>query len=88
MLKNTVDNKPDWLCQTNEEILHSLSLMEQDLAKSCELIKIKDKRGRHLPVLLTPSTKLGIQLLCKTRKSAGILDKNEYDNVKYPHIHY
>lgn len=42
------------------------------------MVEIRGKRGRKVPVILTPEVKDSIDLLIKTRKAVGIPDENPY----------
>ena len=42
------------------------------------MVEITGKRGRTVPIILTPDTKHSIELLIKTRKDVGIPDENPY----------
>ena len=42
------------------------------------MVETRGKRGRKVPVLLTPNIKNGIDLLIAKRKEVGIPDDNPY----------
>ena len=52
--------------------------MERYLSKQLDLVKIKGKRGRHVPVLLTGQMKAAVTLLCSLREKIEIQKENKY----------
>lgn len=62
----------------NEEMAKSLSDLERRLASTLELVDIRGKRGRRVPIILTPDITENIQLLIENRKEMCILPENEY----------
>lgn len=62
----------------NEEIFKSLSPFEQKLSESMCLVKIRGKRGRHVPVLIPSDVKEAMLALVSRRKDIGILEENPY----------
>lgn len=61
-----------------EEINKSLSKVEVKLSKSFDRFEIRGKRGRAVPVLLTPPMKVLLDLLLKIRNDVSVLKENEY----------
>ena len=43
-----------------------------------DMVEIRGKRGRKVPVILTPEMINAIDVLIKTRKAVGIADENLY----------
>ena len=43
-----------------------------------DMVEIRGKRGRKVPVILTPEMINAIDVLIKTRKTVGIADENPY----------
>ena len=77
----TLDNwvkKPNWGAHANQDILSSLNTFEKKLATEMDLLKINGKKGRHVPVLITPGLKEAMTLLVNTRNQAGIDKNNNY----------
>lgn len=70
--------RPLWSEQTTEECKSALTQFERQLAKHFVVVEVSGKRGRRVPIILSPDMKRGIDLLLKTRKSAGISNKNPY----------
>lgn len=56
----------------NVELVTILNLFRLDM------MEIKGKRGRKVPIILTEEMKDSIGLLIKTRKAVGIPDANTY----------
>ena len=72
LLVSTYTNKLAWNLQPNEDIFNSLSEMEKQLVKRLEVIKTKGKRGRAVPILITPDVKAAMNLLLATRHELNI----------------
>ncbi|KAK3747906.1 hypothetical protein QZH41_010209 [Actinostola sp. cb2023] len=70
--------RPDWGKVNCEAILASLTNFEKELSKKLDMVETRGKRGRKVPVLLTPNIKNGIDLLIAKRKEVGIPDDNPY----------
>lgn len=71
--------RPLWTTQSNQELITALTPYEVKLAERHIIVNIIGKRGRIVPVLLTPETKEGIDILIKYRTEAvGINPKNPY----------
>ncbi|KAL7639111.1 UNVERIFIED_CONTAM: hypothetical protein RMT77_010645 [Armadillidium vulgare] len=51
----------------NKEIEQSLSVTERALLQKLNMVKVRGKRGRHVPILLTEKAKLALDILCETR---------------------
>lgn len=64
--------------QTHDDVNLALSLVEQKLCKHFTRITIAGKRGRKVPVLLTPVMKESIELLISKREMCGVLKENAY----------
>ncbi|KAF5276948.1 hypothetical protein FQR65_LT16128 [Abscondita terminalis] len=64
--------------QGTQELWSSLSSMEQYLAKKLTVIDIIGKRGRRVPVILTPEIVAGIDFLLELRLSVGVAVDNPY----------
>ncbi|XP_062581100.1 uncharacterized protein LOC134242919, partial [Saccostrea cucullata] len=61
-----------------KEIEDSLKPLERLLCKTFSRVEIRGKRGRTVPILLTPALERSINLLIETRKLAGVNPKNVY----------
>ncbi len=62
----------------NQEIFESLTDIEKKLAESHVLIKIKGKRGKHVPCLLPSDAKGAMDVLALKRHKLGIHKENPY----------
>ena len=62
--------KPDGMC--------ILSKVEQGLCKMLEVVEIVGKRGRTVPMLLTPEMTKKMTVLLENREHAGVATDNEY----------
>lgn len=60
--------RPTWDIHKTDEIFSSLSEFEKKLANKLDLIKIKGKRGRHVPLILTPDVSKAMSILVKNRE--------------------
>ena len=78
MLMASYQNRPQWLAHSHTEIQNCLSPIEKELAKRLDMVKIKGKRGRHVPVLITSDIIEAMNILCKTRQKGQISTKNIY----------
>ncbi|RUS80545.1 hypothetical protein EGW08_011685 [Elysia chlorotica] len=63
--------------QPRDDVLESLSKVEKILVNNFLRVEIMGKRGRAVPILLTPKIAEGIQLLCDTRENI-INPENRY----------
>ncbi|CAI6375842.1 unnamed protein product [Macrosiphum euphorbiae] len=61
-----------------EDIQKALSSVENQLSKNLVRFEIRGKRGRGVPVLLTPDMQKAVDILIKMRKSFNILESNPY----------
>lgn len=61
-----------------EEIYKSLTEVEVKLSNSFERFEIRGKKGRAVPVLLTPIMKQSLDLILKIRNSVNVFEDNEY----------
>ncbi|XP_029007539.1 uncharacterized protein LOC114856073 isoform X2 [Betta splendens] len=69
-LRNTSSTHPD--------VELSLSELEKKLCKHFQRIEIRGKRGRKVPILLTPDVLASMELMVKTRRSCAVLDENPF----------
>ena len=67
-----------WSSKKNEDIFNSLSDLEKKLADRLDLMKVRGKRGRHVPIILTPEVVQSMDLLVKDRPYIGIKESNKY----------
>lgn len=63
---------------THGDVSLALTPLELKLCKHFVRITIVGKRGRTVPVLLTPLMRESLDALTKTRKECGVLCDNEY----------
>ncbi|KAJ8964936.1 hypothetical protein NQ314_004515 [Rhamnusium bicolor] len=71
-------SRPNWNQETTEELKNSLSPYEIKLAERLCVINITGKRGRKVPIILTPIMKNSINLLLEFRERCGISENNPY----------
>ncbi|XP_048829702.1 uncharacterized protein LOC125706891 isoform X7 [Brienomyrus brachyistius] len=62
----------------HDDLDWALSELEKTLCKHYSRIIIRGKRGRPVPVLLTPKMLQALELLVKNRESCGVLEENGY----------
>ncbi|MEQ2233555.1 hypothetical protein ILYODFUR_023075 [Ilyodon furcidens] len=63
---------------THPDVELALSELEKKLCKHFQRIEIKGKRGRKVPILLTPDMASSMELLVQTRRKCDVLDENPY----------
>lgn len=68
----------EWASESSVELQNSFSELEKHLAKTLSLIQIRGKKGRTVPVLITPDVKAIMCLLQETRETVGVDLNNEY----------
>lgn len=61
-----------------EDVSETLSELEKKLCEHFRRIEIRGKRGRKVPVLLTPSMQESLDLLVSKRQECGVLKENTY----------
>ncbi|XP_056001324.1 uncharacterized protein LOC125677270 [Ostrea edulis] len=61
-----------------KEIEDSLKPLERILCKTFSRVEIRGKRGRMVPILITPALERSIVLLNETREQAGVSKSNPY----------
>ncbi|XP_050497351.1 uncharacterized protein LOC126878588 [Diabrotica virgifera virgifera] len=71
-------SRPTWAEQNTDEIKNSLTIIEKKLAESLTVVEIEGKRGKKVPVILTPNTKQCIDILIQLRVTCGISSHNVY----------
>lgn len=62
----------------HDDVAHALTEVEQMLCKYFTRMEIRGKRGRKVPVLLTPAMVKALELLAKERSACGVLPENMY----------
>lgn len=67
MLLSDYVNRPDSNL-VNKEIQQSLSVTEKALLQKLDMVKVREKRGCHVAILITEKAKLAFYILCETRK--------------------
>lgn len=60
------------------DVAESLSKFELALCDKLLLFEVEGKRGRKVPVILTPDVKKGVDLIVKTRNSVGVYNENPH----------
>ncbi|XP_070401964.1 uncharacterized protein [Nothobranchius furzeri] len=74
--------------ETHEDVNLALTALEQKLCSYFVRITIVGKRGRKVPVLLSPTMKESLDALSENREECGVLKENQY-LFALPHsIHY
>ncbi|XP_023197626.1 uncharacterized protein LOC111610000 isoform X2 [Xiphophorus maculatus] len=63
---------------THPDVELALSELEKKLCKHFQRIEIKGKRGRKVPILLTPNMASSMELLVQNRHNCDVLDENPY----------
>ncbi len=61
-----------------EDVNEALSDLEKRLCQHCRREEIRGKRGRKVPVLLTPAMQQSLDLLVSKRQECGVLQDNTY----------
>lgn len=73
----------------HEDVNVALSELEKNLCKHFVRLEIRGKRGRKVPVLLTPAMVDSLNLLVEKRKECGVADNNSYMYARpYAMSHY
>lgn len=75
---STYVSRPDWRAPRTEEFKAALSGIERKLCDRLILVEIIGKRGRKVPVLITPELQTSIDTLIKYRSAAGISPDNPF----------
>ena len=70
--------KPTWNIEREDDIYNSLSPLEKNLVKNFDLIKIKGKRGRHVPVITPPDISQALRILYENREHGQISETKNY----------
>ncbi|XP_070550411.1 uncharacterized protein [Ptychodera flava] len=78
MLLTTYMESSEKSVDQDEEVMKCLSPLEKQLLNQFTRIEIPGKRGRNVPILLTPQLKNYIDLLCRMRSEAGVHPNNRY----------
>lgn len=79
--KLTIDqfrNRPKWNQNSLSEIQESLTPLELELCKRLDLVYIRGKRGRKVPIMLTADVTKAIECLIRTRITVGVNTDNKY----------
>ncbi|XP_056310731.1 uncharacterized protein LOC130222127 [Danio aesculapii] len=63
---------------THPDVELALTDLEKSLCKHFQRIEIRGKRGRKVPILLTPDMVTSMELLVKTRRNCDVLDENVF----------
>lgn len=58
--------------------MDSLTPLERNLARKLQLVEIRGKCGRKVPVLITEECKTALNIIVDNRLEIGILDSNPY----------
>jgi hypothetical protein len=66
------------ISDTHDDVSLALTPLEQKLCKHFVRITIVGKRGRKVPVLLTPLMRESLDALNEKREECGVLSENEY----------
>ncbi|XP_009300147.1 uncharacterized protein isoform X1 [Danio rerio] len=63
---------------THPDVELALSDLEKSLCSHFQRIEVRGKRGRKVPILLTPDMVVSMELLVKTRRSCDVPDENVF----------
>lgn len=63
---------------THPDVELALTDLEKKLCRHFQRIEIKGKRGRKVPILLTPDMMTSMDLLVDTRRNCEVLDENPF----------
>lgn len=63
---------------THPDVELALTDLEKELCRHFQRIEIKGKRGRKVPILLTPDMMSSMDLLVNTRRNCEVLDENPF----------
>lgn len=78
LLLSAITERPEWeKCQV-AEVSERLNSLEKQLAKRFQLVKIKGKRGRAVPVIIPPECSKALQVIIDHRQTSGIPQCNPY----------
>ena len=61
-----------------QQLFLSLTPVEQKLVQNMHLVEVFGKRGRKVPVLITPDVKEAIDMLIDKRQECHILEQNPF----------
>ena len=76
------------ISDTHDDVSLALTPLEQKLCKHFVRITIVGKRGRKVPVLLTPLMRESLDALNEKREECGVLSENEYLFALPRSVHY
>ncbi|XP_034529641.1 uncharacterized protein LOC117805134 isoform X2 [Notolabrus celidotus] len=74
-LSSFLSNNPS---DPHEDVNEALSAVEKKLCHHFRRVEIRGKRGRKVPVLLTPAMKQALDLLVRKRQDCGVRPENKY----------
>ncbi|XP_067357520.1 uncharacterized protein [Channa argus] len=74
--------------ETHEDVNLALTALEQKLCKHFIRITIVGKRGRKVPVLLTPDMRESLDTLTEKREECGVFNENGYLFALPQSVHY
>ena len=72
------DRRHSVTSESDGEILKSLTVVEQILAKNFTRVEVRGKKGRKVPLLLSPEVVSHLDLLLKLRSDASVSIHNPY----------
>ncbi|CAB3987135.1 uncharacterized protein LOC110043873 [Paramuricea clavata] len=78
LLLSAFQERPNWKEANSSEIVKSLNKFEKNLSEMLDMVEVRGKRGRKVPIILTPELKTSIELLNRTRSAVGIPEDNPY----------
>lgn len=79
----TFTNEPDYRKEDIDEIQDTLTSLEKQLCADIQLVFVRGKRGRKVPIIIMPSCFELMESLVETRLEAGIPKKNNYFFGRY-----
>ncbi|RXG73974.1 hypothetical protein Avbf_01616 [Armadillidium vulgare] len=78
MLLSSYNSKDNWSLSESDEAYKSLTLLEKTICRRYDVIQIKGRRDKFIPVTVPPDTKISLDLLTTMREECGIPKQNQY----------
>ena len=71
-------NRPDWSEATMDDVKNCLTALERKLLESLDMVEVRGKRGRKVPVLIPEDCRAAMVYLAQNRQCGWISDENVY----------